>query len=350
MTLAFPNEEIEFRDISEADPENYEWNLEGATVTESTNSTFTTKYSKEGDYDVSLITSNVSGIDTLTKSNYIKVIEKYSKLINTEGTKRASRNNDGFIAGHNSKKDKAKAEYFSNYEDKFLQGAEIYLGGIDIQGKQKGKFVRIYVMSVSSDDQSPDLVLDSVYVPLDKVTGSVSKHGFLRVSFDKAIEVPKDFYISVGFDYHSYNDFAKFEFSVLTTTATTEKGNTAWEQLANDTWQPYSKSESEGGRGISVAHAIYPILTADRVLSSEEENSYAENIKLFPNPASDFIKIETKEIQLENYSIVNVIGKTIENGVLSADETIQVNNLTKGLYFIRFKTDKGMITKRFVVK
>ncbi len=350
LALAFPNEEVEFRDISEADPENYEWNLEGASVAQSTNPTFTTKYSKKGEYDVSLITSNISGTDTLKKQDYIRVIEEHSKLVNTEGNRQVLEDDDGFVAGYNSKKDKAKAEYFSTLEDKILQGVEFRLVYLDIQGNVEGKFLRVYAMSSNPDNKSPDVILDSVYVPLSKVKSSMTKHKFLRVSFDKAIEVPNDFYISIGLDYYSYTEFAKFEFTIPTSTATTEKGNTAWEQLADNTWQPYSKPKSEGGRGLSLAHAIYPIMTSNKVLSSEEENSYAENIKLFPNPASDFIKIETKEIQLENYSIVDVIGKTIENGNLSADKTIQINTLTKGLYFIRFKTDKGMITKRFVVK
>ncbi len=343
FTLALPNEEIEFSDLSGNAPISLEWIFEGATVSQSDKSIVKTKYTKEGEYDVLLEATNFDGTTQLRRQDYIKIIENYLLVKNTEGRPTVLENSIGFVAGHNAKNDKAKAEYFSGFQNAVLEGVEIYLSALEVQGNEN-KLLRIDVLTADSYDKSPKVLVDSVFVPFYKLKKLIDKYGFVRIRFDRPIEVLGDFYVSVNLNYYDNH-----RFSILTTPASLEKENTAWTQLADNAWQPYSKSKSEGGKGILAAHAIYPIMTSNKILSSEEQNSFAENIKLFPNPASDFIAIEANSIELKNYSIVNVLGTTIKTGVLPSDKTIQINNLPKGLYFVRFETTKGMITKRFVV-
>lgn len=73
--------------------------------------------------------------------------------------------------------------------------------------------------------------------------------------------------------------------------------------------------------------------------------NYVEDIKditLSPNPSSELIKISGIS-KRENYIIYNFLGKTIKNGTVSNNETIDINNFNNGLYFIKF--DKGNALK-----
>ena len=75
--------------------------------------------------------------------------------------------------------------------------------------------------------------------------------------------------------------------------------------------------------------------STDQSLSINEfelENS----IKLFPNPSSEFIEVSGLT-ENEKYSIYNILGSEIENGIVSNNEQIDIRNFAKGLFFLKFK-------------
>ncbi len=59
-------------------------------------------------------------------------------------------------------------------------------------------------------------------------------------------------------------------------------------------------------------------------------------IKFYPNPSSDFIQISglTKEM---NYTLHNILGAKLSEGTVLNDEKIDVQDLTNGLYFLKFE-------------
>jgi hypothetical protein len=72
---------------------------------------------------------------------------------------------------------------------------------------------------------------------------------------------------------------------------------------------------------------------------STPELEIAKTLNLFPNPSNNFIQISglTKN---EKYTIYNVLGNEITNGVMSNKEKIDTQNLSNGLYFIKFENKK----------
>jgi hypothetical protein len=58
-------------------------------------------------------------------------------------------------------------------------------------------------------------------------------------------------------------------------------------------------------------------------------------IKVYPNPSSDFIKIDGL-FQPENYKIYNILGTEVKNGTVSNSMQINIRNFTNGLYFLKF--------------
>lgn len=59
------------------------------------------------------------------------------------------------------------------------------------------------------------------------------------------------------------------------------------------------------------------------------------DVKIFPNPASHFIKISGLS-KTENYSIYNILGSKISSGKISNNEKIDIQNLSNGLYLLKF--------------
>ncbi|SIQ85584.1 Por secretion system C-terminal sorting domain-containing protein [Chryseobacterium sp. RU37D] len=53
-----------------------------------------------------------------------------------------------------------------------------------------------------------------------------------------------------------------------------------------------------------------------------------------PNPASDFIQINTPMKPVKNYKITDINGRLISEGAISSDKKINVSNLSKGMYFV----------------
>ena len=77
-----------------------------------------------------------------------------------------------------------------------------------------------------------------------------------------------------------------------------------------------------------------------------DEFDLSKKWKLFPNPSNDFIKV-SELTEKVSYKIYNILGEEIFKGIVSNNENIDIQNLTKGLYFIKF--DYG-ITLKFIKK
>lgn len=66
-------------------------------------------------------------------------------------------------------------------------------------------------------------------------------------------------------------------------------------------------------------------------------NDYAqEKIRLYPNPSHEFIQISGLT-EKQKYTLYNIIGIKIKNGLISNNKKIDIRNLTNGLYFLKFK-------------
>lgn len=89
---------------------------------------------------------------------------------------------------------------------------------------------------------------------------------------------------------------------------------------------------------------------------SIEDNIKLENeLKIWPNPANDRITIEGSTEQLKGASVVlyDIAGKAIlhvnNTDTFSSNWTIPLNNLSSGVYFLKFKNAGAQMTKKILV-
>ena len=82
------------------------------------------------------------------------------------------------------------------------------------------------------------------------------------------------------------------------------------------------------------------------------ENYLSNNIQIYPNPTTDELKIENGKLKIENVAVYNVIGEPVLSFSCRRrsleDEAINVSSLTPGIYFIRIKTENGIVISKFV--
>jgi hypothetical protein len=85
----------------------------------------------------------------------------------------------------------------------------------------------------------------------------------------------------------------------------------------------------------------------EAIFTSVDENPAEHStIKLFPNPASDFIQIETGSDVPINIQIVSATGKIVYQKTIISNESIDVRNWSKGFYLV--KTNTGHVAKLVV--
>ncbi len=72
-----------------------------------------------------------------------------------------------------------------------------------------------------------------------------------------------------------------------------------------------------------------------------------KKIDIFPNPAKNQLRIENENLKINSISIINIRGKTVKT-ITKNTKTIDVFDLTKGIYFLQIYTDNDLINRKFI--
>lgn len=95
----------------------------------------------------------------------------------------------------------------------------------------------------------------------------------------------------------------------------------------------------------SIPVSIIEKITFNNALATQEIGANEKNLKLYPNPSSDFIRIksESKSISVKIY---NLSGQIVLSGTYKSDENIDVSKLKKGVYLVQ----ANGVTIKFIKK
>ncbi|WP_303315238.1 T9SS type A sorting domain-containing protein [Flavivirga abyssicola] len=85
---------------------------------------------------------------------------------------------------------------------------------------------------------------------------------------------------------------------------------------------------------------------ANSVLSVAS-NNYQEDISVYPNPSKDFINIKSDKENYETY-LFDIKGVKLNVKEDKINHTMDISNLTNGIYFLRINHGKNYITKQIV--
>ncbi len=78
----------------------------------------------------------------------------------------------------------------------------------------------------------------------------------------------------------------------------------------------------------------------------------ADNLRIYPNPASDLITITSDNTIISHIDVVDNAGKVVlkESNLNKGETSLDVTTLKSGVYYIRLATSKGIVTEKLVVQ
>lgn len=101
----------------------------------------------------------------------------------------------------------------------------------------------------------------------------------------------------------------------------------------------------------SSPNRIVEYFNADFVVDVEDELNVDQYVKVYPNPATDFINVEVSESFVgKKMDVISFgTGASVKSQQISkTTEVVNINDLPAGQYYISIANDKGLITKVFV--
>lgn len=119
-----------------------------------------------------------------------------------------------------------------------------------------------------------------------------------------------------------------------------------WTKVYNDINFGYYVSLSSNGERVAVKrHGTTKVFD----LRSASNNTFSENdFSIYPNPATDILNITINEnLILEKVTFYNTLGQVVK---VANYRTVNISNLSPGVYFVEVYTNIGKAVKKLIVK
>lgn len=100
----------------------------------------------------------------------------------------------------------------------------------------------------------------------------------------------------------------------------------------------------------NIKAAIEFLESRRNVLSSKNSISAPLEIKIYPNPASNYISVRNSENKDISFEIFTITGQQVLKGVTSADKRLDISHLPKGNYLINASDGKRRIVEKLIKK
>lgn len=97
-------------------------------------------------------------------------------------------------------------------------------------------------------------------------------------------------------------------------------------------------------KDLTAAEALALYNEPNPVLSTDDNLPDQNKIQLYPNPATTVLNIQSEE-RVKTVEIYSLSGEFL---LQSANTRINIEGIAMGVYFVKIRTEKGIITKRFI--
>jgi len=106
--------------------------------------------------------------------------------------------------------------------------------------------------------------------------------------------------------------------------------------------------------GLSYINSQYDWTTQllSDVVLSVQNISLENNFQVYPNPTASGEVLTITGNGIKSYSIISAVGQIVQQGSFEANDihSIRLDNVTTGMYLLYLKTDKGITTRKLIVK
>jgi hypothetical protein len=145
--------------------------------------------------------------------------------------------------------------------------------------------------------------------------------------------------MSVSYE-ESMSEIGLSDLAFNVTTGAPEGGSYSGPGIIGTTFHP-------GLAGVGTHPVVYSVLNSNGCYSTDTSfitvidnvgiSEIKDEIRIFPNPTSDNIWI--KVMQPFNYSLIGNDGKTLSTGNFSDEFTLNLSQLSNGIYFLRLTNE-----------
>jgi hypothetical protein len=252
----------------------------------------------------------------------------------------------GYLAGHNSYGDLAKAEKFTTSQANYqVKGCILKFSRISSSGANSSFNVKVW------DDNAglPNNVLSTKSVVYSSIAPNVLSQTTSFVSFTSPANVLGNFYVGVEYAYSGTDTLALY---TTTSGNVPAGGSKAFEKWSNGTWHNINTPSVDGGWGVDISFFIFPIICDKFESVSEVAKSLLDDVVVFPNPANDEVFLNLASLKYSTLKLYDLTGNNVQitlknnnNGIVSFD----VSQLSKGIYFVEIKNNGNKSTKKLVI-
>ncbi|MGI6470525.1 MAG: T9SS type A sorting domain-containing protein [Paludibacteraceae bacterium] len=82
-------------------------------------------------------------------------------------------------------------------------------------------------------------------------------------------------------------------------------------------------------------------------INAIENIELGNQLSIYPNPVSSELRVSSENLKINAIEITDLTGKIV---LVSNKTDINVSNLSNGTYLVNIHSDKGIVTKKIIVK
>lgn len=250
--IVYQGGEVKFKEFVE-DEESFTWTFEGANIATSVDANPLVTYLDIGTHDVTITAQNQIGDSSLTKKEFIEVLETTESTTFEHffvGNPVLEETTQGYVSGHNSFEDKAKANYYESPKPYVaIEGIKYVFGHVQYDDPD----AVIEVVLWEEENGMPGDELYSEQVKLSELVVDDT----LTIRFDSPVEMLKPYFAGIKLNYKP-SEIEENSVALYMTREGEVTPGIAWEQLFNSQWVPFTEPDFSWGK--NVALSIYPML------------------------------------------------------------------------------------------
>ncbi len=241
----------------------------------------------------------------------------------------------GYVTGHNTYLDKAKAEFFTTTataaSPATCPSVSFFFGIGKTLSATSSITAKIWAANAAGQ---PSTVLASQSVLISDIATDVAGNDLTNVQFLTPAVITGNFFAGFEMTYAAGDTVA-----LLSNQDGDTMPGTAWEQFSDSTSTWHAMSETISW-SFDLSLAVLPVVCTPNVGSTE----LSDGIKLYPNPSSGIFHFEAKT-QLQNavITIYDMNGKEVSQIAASnaTTQTIDLSQHKKGVYAAKINDKDG---------
>jgi len=80
------------------------------------------------------------------------------------------------------------------------------------------------------------------------------------------------------------------------------------------------------------------------------DDVFASNLKIYPNPANDYISILSNNVKISSVELYNILGSKIVSAKTLTNDRLNISNVSKGIYLLKINAEGASTTKKIVIE